>query len=746
MKTTVLTNLALFLMLLCSAACSGEDAKEPVPEPKITIDSSIITNGLSLTSKESERSVSFTTNESWTLSLAETRSGVSWCTPSATSGGKGTFTVTFTLTENTTYDDRSVAVTLKSGATSKTFTIAQKGMEALLVTTNKYELGQEGGSIEIEVKANVSYTMEIAESAKNWITEASGRALTTHKHTLDIAFNGEVEKREGEIRFKSGDKTETVKVYQSGGEVLLLSKNECHVSDAGETISVDVRSNVEFDVRMPDVDWIVDEASTRGMSSHTLKYTVLPNETYDSRTAEIVFSDVNSDLQETLTITQSQKNAIVLSKKTFDVDHVGETIEVVLLANVDFDVQMPDVDWITQVTSRALKEHTLYFEVAENDKGKDRSATILVKNQETGLCETITVNQSKGSPKDRPYVTFTANGAQTLRTGSSVDGLEYSVNGAEWKILGTSTITFGGDKGKLQLRGKNAKGTNTSSISFGTNVAVACSGDIRTLVDYENYTTADTKEAIFYSLFKYCTQLTQAPDLPATTLAQGCYGQMFSGCTSLTKAPDLPATTLTEKCYYAMFFNCTSLTVAPVLPATTLALGCYSRMFNDCTSLTKAPDLPATTLALACYTRMFSGCTGLTVAPVLPATTLAQSCYYAMFARCTSLTAAPDLPATTLALDCYNGMFLNCTSLTKAPVLPATTLAELCYRDMFYGCSSLSSITLLATDISAGGCLDDWVKGVPETGTFVKAKGMNSLPEGRSGIPVGWTVQDYEEE
>ena len=61
---------------------------------------------------------------------------------------------------------------------------------------------------------------------------------------------------------------------------------------------------------------------------------------------------------------------------------------------------------------------------------------------------------------------------------------------------------------------------------------------------------------------------------------------MFNYCTSLTKAPELPATTLAYYCYQYMFYNCSSLTEAPELPATTLANYCYSNMFQYCTVLT----------------------------------------------------------------------------------------------------------------------------------------------------------------
>ena len=35
---------------------------------------------------------------------------------------------------------------------------------------------------------------------------------------------------------------------------------------------------------------------------------------------------------------------------------------------------------------------------------------------------------------------------------------------------------------------------------------------------------------------------------------------MFNGCTSLTQAPELPATTLADRCYYEMFYYCSKIT------------------------------------------------------------------------------------------------------------------------------------------------------------------------------------------
>lgn len=401
MKTLRLFGMLLLAISLCLSACGEiENPIEPTPDPKpeevkseITIDADIITNGLSFTSATGEKSISFTTNEDWTLSIATTQNGDAWCSASTTSGTKGNVNVKFSVTENTSYDDRSVSVTIKSGTASKTFTITQKYAEALLLTTNKYELSQEGGTIEIEVKANIDYEMEIAESAKDWITEATTRALSTYKHSLNIATNEEVEKREGEIYFKSGDKVEIVKVYQAGGALILLSKGEYTVSANGETISVDIKSNIEYGVQMPDVDWIT-EVVTRGMSSHSLQYNISPNEEYDNRSAEIIFYDKNSDLKETLKVTQAQKDAIVISEKNISIAKEGGIVGIKVNTNVDIDVQIPtEYSWVTLVETRSLDEKSVSLAIEENTSQVERRATITITNERNTVSETVIITQ-----------------------------------------------------------------------------------------------------------------------------------------------------------------------------------------------------------------------------------------------------------------------------------------------------------------------------------------------------------------
>ena len=433
----------------------------------------------------------------------------------------------------------------------------------------------------------------------------------------------------------------------------------------------------------------------------------------------------------------------------------------------------------------AGKSYTYQLTVGKN---KVSVSGITVKDWQTG-------NITGGSTdvKDKtPYVTFSAPAEQTFKMvcygGYKISNLQYSVNFGDWKeVKANEGVTFGGQKGGLRLRGKNVKGTADpndtriySTITFAydeknednpNNVKVACTGDIRTLLDYSNYKNVKTSQACFANLFNHCVVLTSAPDLPATELAFGCYTKMFYWCPYLQNAPELPATNLSYQCYQNMFWGCTRLTKAPKLPATKLAFSCYYGMFSYCYWLKEAPELPATTLAEQCYmdmfsycyltkapklpatelkshcyTTMFSNCVKLKEVPELPATKLADFCYTSMFAGCTALTKAPKLAsAETVAKNCYRLMFDGCTELTDAPELKATTLAESCYEYMFNGCSKLASVSMLVPSTaikSTKDCVNGWLQnaGTSATSRKLKLLDKNAYDATKAQLPTEWQI------
>ena len=243
----------------------------------------------------------------------------------------------------------------------------------------------------------------------------------------------------------------------------------------------------------------------------------------------------------------------------------------------------------------AGKSYTYKLKVGKN---KISVSGITVAPWNTG-----TITEGSKAEHIIPYVTFKANGKQTFQMTAvpdyEISGLEYSVNNDEkWrKVEKDGKISFGGEYGDLRLRGTNHNGTAKDESYYSTikftdeTVNVACTGDIRTLLDWKNYNIVKTDNARFCSLFETCSVLTSAPELPATKLANCCYYYMFYKCTNLTSAPVLPATILAQECYSNMFTECTNLTSAPELPATKLAVHCYYSMFSNCPKLSSVTML-----------------------------------------------------------------------------------------------------------------------------------------------------------
>ena len=381
--------------------------------------------------------------------------------------------------------------------------------------------------------------------------------------------------------------------------------------------------------------------------------------------------------------------------------------------SISGDIKANSTYYIAALPATLADGFRLIFTTAEGDKYRETTKSLQIKR--SGVRD-LGGFQSEGL-SGIPYVTFSASAAQkfkmildetaTAGTEQKLGSFEYSLGGGEWTpiVIGTTEVEFGGSLGDLRMRGISPKGTAISdqdctNITFSdSNVPVSCSGDIRTLVDWEDHANADTRDARFCWLLYDNAMLTSAPELPAMELADHCYTGMFCWCKSLTEAPALPAEELSEYCYQTMFTGCSKLSKAPALNSMNLAKGCYNAMFEECESMVTAPALPATTLAEACY----------------------------------------------------QFMFYQCTALQKAPELPAAKLVRNCYTRMFFGCSMLSEVTVKVTDTDMSleanlglNAMSDWLKAVASSGTIHKSSTFTNLPAGTSGVPSGWNTVDYD--
>lgn len=396
------------LLLLCTllAVLSGcgkdENERQDINEKptELTIQNS------SLTFNENSGSniINFTSSAAWTAQIINTRAD-EWCTIEPTKGNAGQHSLTVTLTANNTPDDRSASIILKAGDIQKTIVVTQKQKDALIVTASSFEIGAQGGEIEIEVKANVDFTYEVSENSKDWVQHIMTKALQSSKLIFKIGENDNYKKRDASILIKSGNIQETVTIYQAGSKPsIILTKNEFIVSNAGGIIAVEVSSNVDVNVELPNaIDWI-KESPSRTMSTNIYYFDIAPNENYDNRNAEIKFTNKENGLSETVKIIQAPRNALILAKQEYEFDSNGGQLDFEVQTNVDITVTISNEarSWIKQVATRGLEAKTLHFDIASCNSQEDRTGIITISGG--NLTQTVTIRQS--NPIEIPDAAF----------------------------------------------------------------------------------------------------------------------------------------------------------------------------------------------------------------------------------------------------------------------------------------------------------------------------------------------------
>lgn len=388
---------AIALMVACTEGNTedgGDKPNPPQPQPEKS-EISLDATSANFTTEGGEKKILFSTNEAWTAEIVNDRAD-GWLSISPTSGAAGNATLTVAAEPNDTPDERTASVRIKAGTASKTISVSQKQKDALTVTSSKFEVGAEGGEVKIEVKANIDFEYTIDPKAEEWISYESTRAMKTSTLTFYVAENDDTEKREGKIYIQSGEFNEEITIYQEGEEPsIVISQNEYVVAAAGETIAIDVTSNVDVTVELPsDVDWI-SENTTRATSTNTYRFDIQPNEDYDQRSAEIKFTNNENGLSEVVTVTQTQKDALVVAKDSYTVDSEGDQIEIEIGHNVDFDIEI-SADWIKKAqNTRAFVTDVLVFDIAANPTPDNREGTIVFTSKDGSLSQTVKVYQKQ---------------------------------------------------------------------------------------------------------------------------------------------------------------------------------------------------------------------------------------------------------------------------------------------------------------------------------------------------------------
>jgi len=182
----------------------------------------------------------------------------------------------------------------------------------LTVKSDLYPLNAQGDSTELVFTTNESWNIvtETEEEKRDWyrVYPLSGDAGEDIRVNVQVDSNLSYSDRNFVILLKSESLEERIEVHQLKQNVILLGGNRYEVTFEEQTLTVEVRSNVDYRVEIGEgSDWIIETPDSR---SEELKrrehvFRIANNLQESARTGLIFFRDLSSSLSDELTLIQS---------------------------------------------------------------------------------------------------------------------------------------------------------------------------------------------------------------------------------------------------------------------------------------------------------------------------------------------------------------------------------------------------------------------------------------------------------
>lgn len=126
--------------------------------------------------------------------------------------------------------------------------------------------------------------------------------------TVTVSENREYDDREATLTIKTGNTTKNVKIIQKQKDEIIISGNEFSFTHEGGTFEVELSTNVEFNVSIPeDVDWLhYQSIVTRALTDMVLTFKVDKNSSYMDRETFITISDNEGKFNKTIAVIQNE--------------------------------------------------------------------------------------------------------------------------------------------------------------------------------------------------------------------------------------------------------------------------------------------------------------------------------------------------------------------------------------------------------------------------------------------------------
>lgn len=180
----------------------------------------------------------------------------------------------------------------------------------LTIDNKILNFSSEATSKDIDIKTSVEqWQASIEGSASSWLsTSRQGSKLK-----ISLTENTNQDSRKGTINVTAGTLSETIEIEQMGIAPAILLGSEIYTVKAdGESINIEITSNIEYEIIVPsDVDWIVEAKgkTTRSeMVTTNYVYDVKWNTESAERQAEITIKQKDGDLSKKVLVMQKAQD------------------------------------------------------------------------------------------------------------------------------------------------------------------------------------------------------------------------------------------------------------------------------------------------------------------------------------------------------------------------------------------------------------------------------------------------------
>lgn len=257
--------------------------------------------------------VSLTANKPWTVKTDQ-----SWCMVSPSAGDEISFgSVTVTCLPNNSYEERTCHLLFSCAEVSQTVKVSQQMNKEISIESRSYAISDEAQQIIVNFNTNVEYVVEIDEGCQAWIQFNSTKALLTKELVLDVAANEGYDSRMGSvvIKEKDGALSAAITIKQAQKDVLFLSENVYDVSADSQTLEIEVKSNIAFDIQT-DSDWI-SVVDTKAFGTSKIVLAIEENKSFSSREGKVVVRQSNGTIEESVVI--RQKAAVPIDVESLNI-------------------------------------------------------------------------------------------------------------------------------------------------------------------------------------------------------------------------------------------------------------------------------------------------------------------------------------------------------------------------------------------------------------------------------------------